>query len=193
MHECDECIWDLNTNHSLFVEVPAKPSQSHSLAGLNQTETQGGALTDSVATPSATQPPHISLQSPTGPNQPELQIKGNDVPSDSQSNTSGARALLDVSSTPDMRDMDELVVKAVAANWQKVALRLGVEGCVGEIILKKHPNDCEGSCRDMFDHWLRRERHTGEEERTWSTLLTALSQAGFVELERRLRREHFTK
>ena len=150
-------------------------------------------MTDSVTAPSATQPPHISLQSPTGPNQPELQIKGNDVQRDSQSNTLGARALLDVSFTPDMRDIDELVVTAVATNWQKVALRLGVEGCVGEIILNKHPNNCEGSCRDMFDHWLRRERHTGEKERTWSTLLTALSQAGFVELEKSLRREHFTK
>ena len=107
--------------------------------------------------------------------------------------SSVAQALLDVSSTPDMRDVDELVVKAVAANWQRVALRLGVEGCVSEIVLRKHPNDCEGACRDMLNRWLRGERHTEEEERTWSTLLTALSRAGFVELERRLRREHFHK
>ena len=106
---------------------------------------------------------------------------------------SGARALLDISSTPDMRDIDELVVTEVAANWQRVALRLGVEGCVSEVVLKNYPNDCEGACRDMLDRWLRGEHHTGEEKRIWSTLLTALSRAGFVELERSLWREHFRK
>ena len=92
-----------------------------------------------------------------------------------------------------MRDVDELVVTKVSANWQRMALRLGVEGCVSEVVLKNHPNDCEGACRDMLDRWLRGERHTGEEKRTWSTLLTALDRAGFEELERRLWREHFHK
>ena len=100
--------------------------------------------------------------------------------------TSCVCALLDVSSTPDMRDVDELVVTKVSANWQRMALRLGVEGCVSEVVLKNHPNDCEGACQDMLDRWLRAERHTGEEKRTWSTLLTALGKAGFEELERRL-------
>ena len=89
--------------------------------------------------------------------------------------------------------MEELVVTEVAANWQRVALRLGVEGCVSEVVLKNHPNHCEGACRDMFNRWVRGECHTGEEEKTWSTLLTALGRAGFGELERRLRREHFYK
>ena len=96
----------------------------------------------------------------------------------------------DISSTPDMRDVDELVVTGVAANWQRLALKLGVGGCVSENVLKNHPNDCEGACRDMLDRWLRRKQHTGEEERTWSTLLTALGRAGFAELERSLRSEH---
>ena len=104
----------------------------------------------------------------------------------------GAQAFLDISSPPDMRALDELVVTGVAANWQRLALRLGVEGCVSEIVFKNHPNDYEGACRDMLDRWLRGDRHTGEEERTWSTLLTALDRAGFAELERSLRREHFT-
>ena len=112
-------------------------------------------------------------------------------PTDSNTTSSGARALLDASSTPDMRDVDELVVTEVAAKLQRVALRLGVEGCVTEVVMKNHPNDCEGACQDMFGRWLRGERHTGEEQRTWSTLLTALGRAGFKELEKRLRREHF--
>ena len=104
----------------------------------------------------------------------------------------GAQALLDISSTPDMRDVDELVVTAVAANWERLALRLGVEGCVSEIVSTNYPNNCERACRDMLERWLRGDRHTGEEERSWSTLLTALGRAGFAELERSLRREHLT-
>ena len=94
-------------------------------------------------------------QSSCGPSQPDPEhtgwsSEGNSVPNDSKT-TSGARALLDVSSTPDMRDVDELVATEIAANWQRVALRLGVEGCVSEVVLKNHPNDCEGACRDMLD------------------------------------------
>ena len=121
----------------------------------------------------------------------ELHSEGNSVPTDFMTVPAGAQALLDVSSTPDMRDLDELVLTAVAANWQRVALWLGVEGCISEVVLKNHPNDCEGACQDMLNRWLRREHHTGGEERTWSTLLTALGRAGFEELEGRLTREHF--
>ena len=113
------------------------------------------------------------------------------TPTDSNTTPSGARALLDVSSTPDVRDVDELVVIEVAADWERVALRLGVEGCAIRVVFRNNPNDCEGACRDMFNRWLRGECHTGEEEKTWSSLLTALGRAGFEELERRLRREHF--
>ena len=119
--------------------------------------------------------------------QTELHSEGKGVSTYCGMIPSGARALLDTLSTPDMRDVDELVMTAVAANWPRVALRLGVEGCVSEVVLKNHPNDCEGACRDMLNRWLRGECHTGEEERTWSTLLTALGRAGFVELERSLR------
>ena len=180
-------------NYTPFVEVPAKSSQPHSSASQSQTELHKGTPTDSLTTPSGAPALHASSQLPTGPNQSEFHTEEYCASTDSQMIPSGAQALLDVSSTPDMRDMDELVVTAVAANWQRVALRLGVEGCVSEAIHEIHPNDCEGACRDMLRHWLRAEHHTGKEERTWSSLLTALSQAGFVELERSLQREHFHK
>ena len=61
-----------------------------------------------------------------------------------------------------MRDVDELVVTEVAAKWQSVALRLGVEGCLRSIILKNNPNDCVGVCHSMFNCWLRRDQNTGE-------------------------------
>ena len=115
------------------------------------------------------------------------------APNQPQQPLSIAQALLDISSTPDMRDVDELVVTEAAANWQRLALRLGVEGCVSEVVFKNHPYDCEGACRDMLGRWLRGERHTGEEERTWSILLTALGRAGFEDFEKGLRRRHFKK
>ena len=125
--------------------------------------------------------------SPVEPSQPEVGTEESNpltVPSDAQ-------ALLGISSTPNLRDVDDLVVTMVAAKWQRLALKLGVNGCVSEIVFKNHPNDNEGACRGMLERWLRRDKHTGEEERTWSTLLAALGRAGFAELERRLRREHF--
>ena len=140
-----------------------------------------------------TQPVASHPQLHTEPEKSASRFGRNGSLTDSRSVISGAQALLDISSIPDIRDMDELVVAEVAADWEKVALRLGVEGCVNKIILKNHPSDCEGACRDMLDRWLRRDHHTGEEERTWSTLLTALVRAGFGELERRLRREHVSK
>ena len=126
--------------------------------------------------------------SPVEPSQPEVGTEESNpstVPSDAQ-------ALLGISSTPNLRDVDDLVVTMVAANWQRLALKLGVEGCVSEIVNSDHPGNCVRACRDMIGRWLRGERYTGEEHRTWSTLLAALGRAGYTELERRLRREHFT-
>ena len=140
-----------------------------------------------------TQPVASQLQLPTEPEKSESHFEGNGLLTDSRSVLPGAQALLDISSKPDIRDVDELVVTEIAADWERVALKLGVEVCVSKIILKDHPNDYMGVCLDMLDRWLGGYRHTGEEERTWATLLAALGRAGFGELERRLRREHVSK
>ena len=73
----------------------------------------------------------------------------------------------------------------------RLALSLRVKACVYEFVFRHHPNDGVGACQDMFERWLRGEQHTGDEERTWSTILTALSGAGFKELVKDLQREHF--
>ena len=103
---------------------------------------------------------------------------------------SGAQALLHTSSVPTLSDMNELIVTQVAANWYNLALVLGVEVFLIDAISEDHRR-CVAACRDMLTRWLRREQHTGGEERTWSTLLTALGRADFGELESSLRREHF--
>ena len=177
--------------HFLFVDMPVNPSQPHFSAEQIQTKCRR-SMTEPVVIQSHAHAHHVSSRSLTLPNQPDVHPEENTVPNEFTTNISGARALLDVSSTPDMRDVKELVVTPVAANWQSVALRLGVEGCVSEI-MKNHPSDCEGACQDMLNCWLKGDCHTGEGVRTWSTLLTALSRAGFVELEKRLLSEHFHK
>ena len=88
-------------------------------------------------------------------------------------------------------DVNELIVTQVAARWQNLAIMLGVKDFLVDIVMVNYPKDCEGACRDMLKRWLRGELHTGEEDRTWYTLLTAVGKAGFVELERHLRRWHF--
>ena len=131
------------------------------------------------------------LSQPQSPTELNQSTEGNGVLSDSRVVSHGAQALLEISSTLNMRDVNELVVTAVAANWERLALELGVKDFVNKIASKDHPSDCVGACRDVLSRWLRGEQHTGEGERTWSTLLTVLGRAGFAELERSLRREHF--
>ena len=178
--------------HFLFVELPANPSQPHLSAEQIQTKCHR-SMTEPLVIQGHAQALHVSSWSLALPNQPDAHPEGNSVPSDSKARPSGARALLDISSTPDMQDVDELVVTPVAANWQRVALRLGVEGCLKRITLKNSPNDSVGASHDTLKCWLRRDQHTGEGVRPWSTLLRALSTTGFVELERRLLSEHFHK
>ena len=79
----------------------------------------------------------------------------------------------------------------VAAKWQKVATMLGVKKSIIDAEATNHPKDCEGACNAIFSRWLKGDRNTGEQERTWSTILSALGGAGYGDLEMTLWREHF--
>ena len=92
---------------------------------------------------------------------------------------------------PTLDDVNELIVTQVAAKWQNLAIKLGVKDFLIDVISEDHPKNCVAACQDMLKRWLREERHTGGEARTWSTLLTALGRADLGELERDLQREHF--
>lgn len=89
---------------------------------------------------------------------------------------------LDISSKPTLEYIDSLVVTHMAAKWEYVAIYLGVDSCVNESIARNHHTNCERACHDMLERWLARGHHTGEQERTWCTLLTALSKAGYINL-----------
>ena len=159
-----------------------EPNQPRAFTGANQSEPSLRQLPTGPRQPEPTLP-----QTSTRPTQQRELLTV--APIDSKISLLGAQALLDVFSTPTMRDMEKLVVTPVAANWQRVALRLGVDFCLIKVIDRNHPNDCEGACRNMLDRWLRGE--TGEADHVWCSLLTALEDASFVELVRSLRRDHF--
>ena len=137
------------------------------------------AAADSPQTPTAV--PVNPLPTLTGPLHPSSPIP------------SRAQALLDTSAVPTLDDVNELIVTQVAAKWQNLAIKLGVKDFLIDVVSKNNRHDCEEASQDMLKRWLREERHTGGEERTWSTLLTALGRADFGELERDLRSEHFCK
>ena len=101
------------------------------------------------------------------------------------------RNCLDVSSTPTLKDVFQLVVAHVAAEWESLAICLGMKACIIDIISRNYSSDCERACNNMLQRWLAIDNHTGEKERTWSTLLTALKEAGFVYLVQDLRKECF--
>ena len=73
----------------------------------------------------------------------------------------------------------------------KFPLHLGVEPCVIAVATKNHPNDCERALREVLDRWLRGARNTGEDDRTWRSVLKALEKSRMGELAEKLQTEWF--
>ena len=71
------------------------------------------------------------------------------------------------------------MVTAIAGNWEPVALHLGVEQSLIDIVTRNNPKDCEGACRGVLDRWLKGDRNSGRKERTWRTVVEALKKSGF--------------
>ena len=103
----------------------------------------------------------------------------------------GDRTLLDIDSTPTLRDLDELVIGRVAHMEDTFPLHLGVESYVTAVATKNHPNDCEGALREVLDRWLKGARGTGQEDRTWHSVLRALEGSRNGELAKQLKTEWF--
>ena len=188
LEDTERILWtqpQLPAELDITPHTPASaiPPPTPAATATDPTATQAAAATDPP--PDCSLPPSAlsvdPLQTSTSPLHPSSPIP------------SGAQALLDTSAVPTLDDVNELIVTQVAAKWQNLAIKLGVKDFLIDVISKNNRHDCEEACQDMLKRWLREERHTGGEERTWSTLLTALGRADFGELERSLRREHFHK
>ena len=68
-------------------------------------------------------------------------------------------------------------------------LHLGVELSVIKRASRNNPNDCEGALREVLNSWLDGERNTGEEDRTWHSVLSAVETSTGREVARQLRTE----
>ena len=178
LEDIERVLW---TQHEL--------SQPQSPAELGKTAYTPASATPTF-TPAATDPPPDCSLTASALSVDPLQTSTSPLHS-SLLIPLGAQALLDTSAVPTLDDVNELIVTQVAAKWQNLAIKLGVKDFLIDVISKNNRHDCEEACQDMLKRWLREERHTGGEGRTWSTLLTALGRADFGELERDLRREHF--
>ena len=177
---------------TILPHLPAELHKTpHTQASAIPSSTPTATATDPMATQAAaaTDPPPGCSLPPSALSVDPLQTSSSLYPSSSI--PLGAQALLDTSAVPTVDDVNELIVTQVAAKWQNLAIKLGVKDFIIDVISEDHPKSCVAACQDMLKRWLREERHTGGEERTWSTLLTALGRADFGELERSLRRQHF--
>ena len=81
------------------------------------------------------------------------------------------------------------MVAIVAAKWDTLAIYLGVDMSLVAIVKKNNPTDCEGACRDLLNRWLKGDRNSGSDARTWSTVLQAVRGCGFREHASKLERE----
>lgn len=75
---------------------------------------------------------------------------------------------------PTMMELLDDVVLRVAAHWDLFGLALRMEDYLLDIIKANMRGEVVACCTDMFKRWLRKERATGGEERSWSTVLTAV-------------------
>ena len=67
-----------------------------------------------------------------------------------------------------MRELIQLVVPKIAADWQTLAYHL-VDDSEVRIIEKRNPNDPEKCCQDLFVCWL-----ASNKDAKWMELLNAL-------------------
>ena len=94
-------------------------------------------------------------------------------------------------STPSFQAIRKLIVREVASDWSLVAIYLGLETSVIKMAKTDHPQQCEHACADIFERWLSWEAGTGERERTWRTVLSAVEEAGHKAFVNRLKAERF--
>lgn len=77
-----------------------------------------------------------------------------------------------------LQDIDELVVLKVAAGWETLAIHLGVEPARVEIIKRNNSHSCGNACYELFFSWIKEEKGTGQQPRTWDSVIRAIRKMG---------------
>ena len=84
--------------------------------------------------------------------------------------------------TPTTSELQRLIVRHIAPEWQSIGTLLDIEVSVLNIIEADNPRSVERCFHTMFTRWLAGGEGTGEEPRVWRTVLKALKNAGYVTL-----------
>ena len=89
-----------------------------------------------------------------------------------------------------LQDIEEQVVPKVAADWEQLAIYLGVEPALLGNIKKNNSCECREGCRDMLCRWIESKRGTGRQPRTWDSVVRAIRRMGREDLAEQLRRRY---
>ena len=82
-----------------------------------------------------------------------------------------------------MSELQQLIIRHIALEWQVIGVQLDIEVRVLNIIeADVYPRSVERCCRTMFTRWLAGDEGTGGEPRVWRTVLKALKNTGYMTL-----------
>ena len=84
----------------------------------------------------------------------------------------------DVDSKPAMQDLERLLVRRAASKWEILARSLGVKESLISIVKRDHCFSCEDACRELLNRWLNGDCSSGDERRSWQSVMTALKENG---------------
>ena len=76
------------------------------------------------------------------------------------------------------------LIKELAAEWEKIAIRLYFESHHIRRIQRDNPHSSEDCCRAVFMDWL---EGTGRQPITWKVVVDAISEAGFTRVAKDLK------
>ena len=76
------------------------------------------------------------------------------------------------------------LIKDLAAEWEKIAIRLHFESLHIKRIQRDNPHSSEDCCRAAFMEWL---EGTGRQPITWKVVVDAVSEAGFTRVAKDLK------
>ena len=94
-----------------------------------------------------------------------------------------------IDSTPTLQVIRTFIVREVAEHWILIAVYLGFESSA---IMMMKTDQSKRACTAMFERWLSWEPGTGEKDRTWQTVLSAVEYAGHEAFSLQCRSELFS-
>ena len=77
----------------------------------------------------------------------------------------------DFSNKPSIQDLMNKIATKVPDKWPEIGIQLGLEAAQIRAIASQHRGESAKVFMDIFDHW---ERQSGDQPKTWSTVIEVL-------------------